>query len=226
MAERYLYIFLDEGGNFDFSPNGTKYFLLSSVSKERPFNAYKELTELKYDLVQLGAELEYFHAAEDVQATRNKVFDIIKRNLAGIRIDSLIVEKSKTHPSLFAEEHFYPEMLGCLLKHVLENHDLKQFAQVIVFTDSIPVHRKKQAVEKAVKLTLAHKLPQGVRYCVLHHESKSNFDLQVADYCNWAIYRKWQRGDERSFELIKPALKSELEIYKDQSEHYYATPKK
>src|SRR3954469_13486116 len=100
MADRFLYIFLDEGGNLDFSPSGTKYFILSSVAKERPFHAYKELTELKYDLVELGAEVEYFHAAKDVQATRNRVFDIIQRNLAEIRVDSLIVEKKKTGPGL------------------------------------------------------------------------------------------------------------------------------
>ena len=50
MADRFLYIFLDEAGNLDFSPTGTRFFLLGAVTKERPFHAYKELTELKYDL--------------------------------------------------------------------------------------------------------------------------------------------------------------------------------
>jgi hypothetical protein len=59
---RFLYIFLDEAGNLDFSSNGTKYFLLTSVTKERPFLAYKEMTELKYDLVEQGLDIEYFHA--------------------------------------------------------------------------------------------------------------------------------------------------------------------
>ena len=45
--DRFLYIFLDEGGNFDFSKNGTKYFTVTSLTKERPFVAYKDLTELK-----------------------------------------------------------------------------------------------------------------------------------------------------------------------------------
>jgi hypothetical protein len=49
MSGRFLYVFLDEAGNFDFSPGGTKYFILSAVSKERPFQAYQEMTELKYN---------------------------------------------------------------------------------------------------------------------------------------------------------------------------------
>ena len=218
---RYLYIFLDEAGNLDFSPGGTRYFILSSVTKERPFLAYKELAELKYDLVELGANLEYFHAAEDNQATRNRVFDIIRRNLGGIRVDALIVEKSKTGEALRAEERFYPEMLGYLLRYVTEGHDLRQFAEVIVFTDRIPVQRKRQAVEKAVKLTLAQKLPKGCRYRVLHHDSKSNCDFQIVDYCNWAIYRKWDRADARSYNVIQPVVRSEFEIFRNGITHYY-----
>ena len=93
MSDRFLYIFLDEAGNLDFSPTGTKYFLLGALTKERPFHAYKELTELKYDLAELGLDLEYFHAAEDNQATRNRVFDVVRGNLGGVRVDALVVEK-------------------------------------------------------------------------------------------------------------------------------------
>ena len=39
------------------------------------------MTELKYDLIETGANMEYFHAAEDAQATRNRVFDIINAAL-------------------------------------------------------------------------------------------------------------------------------------------------
>lgn len=95
MTKRFLYIFLDEAGNLDFSINGTKYFLLTSIAKERPFLAYMEMTELKYDLVEQGLDIEYFHASEDSPFIRKKVFDIILDKLKGMRIDSLIVEKEK-----------------------------------------------------------------------------------------------------------------------------------
>jgi hypothetical protein len=65
--ERFLNIFLDEAGNLDFSPNGSRFFALGSITKERPFNAYKELTELKYDLVEQGTALGYFHATENAR---------------------------------------------------------------------------------------------------------------------------------------------------------------
>ena len=218
---RFIYIFLDEAGNLDFSPSGTRYFSLTSITKERPFEAYKDLTELKYDLVELGTDIEYFHASEDSQAVRNRVFQIIQNRLQGVRIDSLIVEKRKTGPALQALEKFYPRMLGYLLKYVIDGYSLVGVKQVVVFTDRIPIARKRNAVEKAIKITLAHMLPANVRYRLLHHDSKSNLDLQVADYCNWAIYRKWDRQDKRSYQLIQSAIRSEFDIFRTGQKYYY-----
>ena len=218
---RFIYIFLDEAGNLDFSPNGTRYFILTSITKERPFEAYKDLTELKYDLVELGTDIEYFHASEDSQAVRNRVFQIIQNRLQGVRIDSLIVEKRKTGPGLQVLHRFYPRMLGYLLKYVIDGCSLAGVKEVIVFTDRIPIARKRNAIEKAIKITLAHMLPANVKYRLLHHDSKSNFDLQIADYCNWAIYRKWDRQDERSYQLIRSAIRSEFDIFRAGQRFYY-----
>ena len=36
-ATRYLYVFLDEGGDLKFADQGSRFFTMSAVSKERPF---------------------------------------------------------------------------------------------------------------------------------------------------------------------------------------------
>lgn len=191
--------------------------------RERPFGDYNDYIELKYDLVEQGGEVEYFHASEDRQAVRDKVFAIIQRNVAGMRVDSIIVEKRKTGPALRDHVKFYPRMLGYLLRYVLEGHDLTKYSEVLVFTDRIPVRDKRKAVEKAIKTTLASMLPKTARYRLFHHSSRSNFQLQIADYCTWAIYKKWASGgsDLRSFNLIKPAVVSEFDIFKDGTTFYY-----
>jgi hypothetical protein len=209
---RFLYIFLDEAGNLDFSRNGSKYFVLGGITKERPFQAYKELTEFKYDQMERGTALEYFHASENAQAVRNGVFGIIEKHLAGVAVDAIIVEKQKVAAALRAEEQFIPKVLGSLLREILQHYPLAEFAEVIVFTDSLPVQRKRGAVEKGVKMTLAAMLPASVRYRVLHHASKSNLDLQIADYCTWAIYRKWNGSDDRSFNRVRAAVRREWDV--------------
>ena len=69
---------MDEAGDFNFSANGTRYFLLTSVTKERPFEAFKALHDLRYDLLEAEVEVEeYFHATEDKQVVRDRVFAVI-----------------------------------------------------------------------------------------------------------------------------------------------------
>jgi hypothetical protein len=99
-----------------------------------------------------------------------------------------------------------------LLREILKQHPVAEFHEVIVFTDNLPVSRKRTAVENGVKLTLATMLPASVRYRVLHHASKSNMDLQIADYCTWAIYRKWNGRDSRSFDRIRAVVRSEWDV--------------
>jgi hypothetical protein len=216
----HLYVFLDEGGNFDFSPNGTKYLIFSALSCTRPLGLCCELNKLKFDLAENGHYLEYFHASDDLQYVRDRVFECIEAELAGIRVDSLIAEKAKTHPPLRSVKRFYPKMLGYLLRYVLEKVGSGK-EKVIVYTDAIPVKKKRQAVKKATKMELADFLGKDQEYVVLHHESKSNPYLQVIDYVNWAIYRKWDRGDCRSYDIIKAAVRSEFEIFRTGRRYYY-----
>jgi hypothetical protein len=221
MSKPFLYIFVDEGGNFDFSPTGTRFFTLTALTCARPFSWEERLSALKYDLLEEGTPHEYFHATEDLQSTRNRVFGIIAETIDSIRIDSIVAEKAKTIPAWQTEERFYPEMLCYLLRYIVRREPLSDFAGVIAMTDAIPIRKKRQALEKAVKETLAQRLPQGSIYQALHHDSKSCMGLQMVDYCNWAIYRKWDKGDSRSYEHIRRAIRSEFDIFRRGTQTYY-----
>ena len=213
---RCSYIFLDEAGNLDFSANGTRYFVLTSISMRRPFPVYEALNDYKHDCLEYGLDMEYFHCAADNNHVRKGVFDLIAAHLGGMRhmsIDSLVVEKRKTGPALREVMRFYPEMLGHLLKFVLPKELDVGAEEVIVITDKLPVNRKRQAVEKGTRLALAEMLPQGMRYRILHHASRSHYGLQVADYCCWAVFRKWNRNKTHYYDLIKQAVRSEFDIF-------------
>lgn len=220
-AKSPLYVFLDEGGNFDFSANGTKYVTLTCISGTRPFLWFAPLADLRYDLLEAGWDLERFHASEDHWKVRQQAFDVISSHAAYMRVDSLIVEKRKTDPSLQPIDVFYPRMLGYLLKYVIEGGMRKGHTQVLVITDTLPLKKKRNAIRKGIQLTLPSMLPDGVTYEILHHTSQSSIGLQLADYCNWAIYRKWQNTDEASYAKIQKAIASEFDIFASGSTTYY-----
>jgi len=179
------------------------------------------LASLKYDQLELGLNIECFHASEDKQIVRNQVFGIIANNLDKFRIDSLIVDKCKTVPGLQKMENFYPEMVGYLLRYVLGSIKPDSYKEIIVITDKLPFNKKRRAIEKAIKITLAQTLIGQPPYRVLHHEAKSCFNLQISDYCNWAIYRKYDKNDKRSYSIISSAIKSEFSIFRYGTKKYY-----
>jgi Protein of unknown function (DUF3800) len=222
VANRFLYIFLDEAGNRDFSKKGTQYFLFSAIVRERPFEAGARLVDLKYDLIESGMDIHRFHASEDEQAVRDQVFSIIQSDLERTRVEALFVEKRKTHPNLQREDRFYPELHGYFLRHILLATELKAYKEILVFTDKLPAGKnKKQPFEKIVKETLSRMLPPSVKYRLLHHDSQSCMDLQIADYCTWAIYRKLDRRDFRSYDLIKSSVRKEFDLFRKGQKHYY-----
>lgn len=218
------YLFLDEGGNFDFSPSGTKYFTLTCVNMRRPFKLHTALDTYKYDLIEFRKEpriaMEHFHCAEDNRFVRSKVFKLLANGVSTQSVDTVIVEKSKTGPALRTPEKFYPKMLGYLLRYSMERMP-NGIGEVVVITDSIPVKRKRQAMEKAVKKALSDMLPNGVPYRVMHHSSRSHYGLQIADYLNWAIYRKWEHKDSEICDFLQELIRSEFDIFRSGTTYYY-----
>lgn len=72
-----------------------------------------------------------------------------------------------------------------------------------------------------MKTALKPLIPEGKRYHLYHHQSRSDINLQIADYFGWAIYRKWENGDTRSYDLVSSAVKAEGELFADGGEDYY-----
>ena len=208
MSER-VYVFLDESGNLDFSARGTRYFVLASVSMKRPFQVNDALDGYKYDCIEYGLEHEGFHCANDNAHVRSRVFDIIGDRIEGVEIHSLVVEKSRTTTDARAESRFYPEMLGSLLRHLMGTPLHSEAEEIVVITDTLPLKKRRHAIRWAVKPTLARMLPSSPRYRVLHHDSRSHYGLQIADYCCWAIFRRHERGDHSYYDHIRPAVRSE-----------------
>jgi hypothetical protein len=218
-----LYLYLDEGGDLTFSKKGTRFFTLTTfVSLGLPRWA-EALVDLKAEVVASGVALPFFHASEDRQAVRDKVFQLLVSNSVRFVIDALIVEKSKTGPALQEHVQFYSRMIGYLLRYRMKDLNPAVVERVVVITDGLPANKKrKRAIEKAIKEELSKVHFWGsITYEVIHDTSKNHFGLQLADYCNWAIFRKWERNDIRSYDLIKPRIRSEFDIFRKGVRHYY-----
>src|SRR4030042_2824726 len=203
----YLYVFIDVSGNYDFSIKGTKYVVLTSLICTDISPGILELHALKHDIIAQGVNIEYFHASEDKQIVRNRVFDIIS-GLGHIRIDSLVVEKCRTAPSLRSLNRFYPKMVEYLLKYPLnpKGVDISSFEKVFLFVDREGSRaNERDALTKALKMSITQLLGDAP-YAICMHSSISHPYLQIVDYCSWAIYVKNEKSEMRPYEKIRGSI--------------------
>jgi hypothetical protein len=215
---RTLFVFIDESGNFDFSPKGTKYFVLSAINTLNPLGK-ERLEEIKYNLMKNGNDLEYFHAAEDKQSVRE---------------DSVIVQKNKTNPSLYVSEKkkkskkgakLYTIALRTLLRYIFCRHDNSaKVDQVVIVLSSIFDVNKRELIKKIIKIYLKQIFSNP--FYLYFHQNRSDKNTQIADYCCWAIYRKWTDGEVRPYSAVNKGnnIKSEFDIFKTGQTIYYKYP--
>jgi len=218
----YLYVFIDVSGNYDYSPTGTMSLVITSTLCTDINPGVLELYAVKHEVIDQGIDIEYFHAAEDRQPVRDAVFNVIS-GLTHLRIDSIIVEKSKVDPNLRPLKRFYPTMVEYLLQYPFDPRgiDVTRFDKVLIFMDRESARAKeKEAITKAVKISLARHL-RGVPYTLSMHSSASHPYLQIVDYCSWALYVKWERGEIRPFNQIKNLVRSEFLIYQNKKAKWY-----
>lgn len=169
-----VYLFFDESGNLDFSPNGSRHFCFGVLTLRDPGPLTSALTRLRYSLLGEGLELELFHAAEDRQAVRDRVFATLGE-VGGFELDLLVADKRQIHPALrdpfeFYCHHGYAVMEAALtrVRHLDET--------IVVITDTLPIQRDRKALAKAFRMAIRRLLGDR-RFQVLHHASAAHAGL-------------------------------------------------
>ena len=214
------YIYADESGNFDFSPNpkASKYFILTTVLLT-DHKIASALFELRRQLAWAGFNMRSgFHATEDKQLVRNAVFDILSQH--SFRVDATILDKRKSQPHMRnTNMRFYQYAWFYHMKHVTPKIATNQ-DEILVVAATIATKKKDAAFGAAIKDVMEQVSPTSSLRNTLW-PAASDPCLQIADYCSWAIQRKWETGDERSYQLIKNNIASEYDLFKRGTVNYY-----
>lgn len=215
------FIFADEAGDFEFSrrANASRYFILTTVNLEN-CNAGDDLVSLRRKLAWDGYELgEYFHASTDRQAVRDEVFKAICQH--GFSVQSTVMEKSKALPRVKASRpRFYKYGWYYHFRHGTSKVVTKA-SELMVVAASIGTKKERASFQTAVDDVLAQTVmkPCKANFC----PAAADPCLQIADYCSWAIQRKWESGskDLRSYDLIKDRITYEYDLWAHGTVHQY-----
>ena len=214
------YIYADEAGNFDFSnkSGASQYFILTTVLIE-DHQIESELLDLRRELVWEGYNLPGpFHATTDQQAVRDRVFELLSNH--DFRVDATIFEKRKVLPRItLEEEDFYRYAWFYHMKYVARRV-VNTPDELMVIASSIGTKRKFMNFRYAVREVIHQTSPTGSIRVDMWPAAVEPC-LQAADYCCWAIQRKWERDDYRSYDLIRPKIRSEYDQLAQESNVYY-----
>jgi hypothetical protein len=168
-----------------------------------------------------GHNIEAFHAAEERQINRDAVVSALARQ-DNWRFSGIVIEKCKVNREHYESHKFYSRFASIPLKTAITRALRPTTNSVLLFTDSLPIHKHRESVEKAIKTTCRAILPKNVRFESFHHHRASNAWIQIADYCSWAIYRKWEHNDGRTYNQLRSHLVTEeIDLLSKDTKRYY-----
>jgi hypothetical protein len=214
------YIFSDESGDLTFSrkPNVSRYFVVCTISLDKCDigNALLELRrELVWQKLQLG---DYFHASEDRQVVRDRVFEVIRAS--DLVVDATIMEKSKAQPQVFKDKYrFFQTGWFFHFKNIVPRLVTAKHEMMITVA-SVGTNRERAHFKSSIN-DVSYQVANGANTVVDFLPCGSDPCLQIADYCSWAIWRKWEHQDERSYRLISNKIVREYDLWRAGSVHHY-----
>ena len=214
MAE--WHVFGDEAGTLQFNPKASRYFILTTITVP-DYSAGDALLSLRREMAWEGLESHpEFHAVEELQEIRDRVFQIIPA--LNFQIDSTIFEKRKVLPrNRQSEAYFYQFAWFYHLKYLAYRFNQSGIRLLIVPATIAGRKSKQVAFSNAVQNVVAQVAYLADARCAFWM-ARTDPCLWLTDYCSWAIQRKyehtWQgQPDTRSYDLIRQKIRSEFNIF-------------
>lgn len=216
----YRYVFADEAGCFTFKKvkGASKYFLLCTLSTDDCTIA-NDLLNIRRNLAIDGdSERNKLHATSDKQATRDQVFEVLKRH--HFRVDATLLEKSKAQPQTRKDDATFYRYAWFYHFQFVGPQLLNGADKLLITAAALGQKKTRAAFKLAVNNVLQQTTARAKWECSFIDSSNDPL-LWAADYCAWAIQRKWESNDNRSHELIANKIKSEFDLWKNGVIHYY-----
>ncbi len=130
------------------------------------------------------------------------------------------MEKSKAQPLVRSDRPtFYKHGWFVHFKYGMKAA-LPEPVETLITAATIGTRKEQAAFSHAVDDVLPQVLGQ-VAWRTNFVPAGSDPCVQVADYCAWAIQRKWERSDRRSYDLIRERLTHESDLWRDGLVHHY-----
>ncbi len=182
-------------------------------------NIGHELIDLKRELIWRGEKVRgFFHAVNDLPPIRDAVYDLIDDQ--DFTIQATIMEKSKAFARVReTDERFFQYGWLYHFKNAFNNH-VSATDELQITAASIGTKKGQRAYSSAVNDVIQQHLPRE-QWQTTFPPSAADPCLQIADYCTWAIQRKWEIGKEDRYSQISDKITYEYDLWERGKAHQY-----
>jgi hypothetical protein len=209
------YIFLDESGDlgFDFSKTKTtKYFMVTLL-----FSDKKRPIERIIRDIHRGLRKKYkmrdgmIHARKEEPATCARICKRMAEN--DCRVMTIYLNKKRVYTKLQNEKAIlYNYIVNILLDRILTRGLIDKNGPIILVASRRETNKflNLNFVNYLKQRTLSnHKLDIGIKIKTPFEEK----GLQAADVLSWAIFRKYEYGDDSYYNVIRKIIAEESPLF-------------
>ncbi len=195
------FLFMDESG--DLGELGSQYFtvIVASVRDPKDFNRIIKRTRQR-KLKKKLHELNEIKAHTSSESIRKYVLQEI--NKVDCSILALVIFKEKVKNSFFNDKNkLYTYLCGLLLEQITLNADIIDITIDKRSSNKLLMDDFNQQIEQRIKNKI-----KNITVHIRHLESHASNELQVVDFIAWSVHRKYTKGDNSYYELIKGKIKN------------------
>ncbi len=207
------YILLDESGDLGFSFNrgSSNYFLITIIFAEEKRKLEKIVRKIFRTLKKKDRKRSSLHAYHESPITRQRLLKELQS--ADCKIMAIVLNKKRVYTKLQDEKAvLYNYVTNILLDRLFTKKPFDMSKKVILLASRretnvfLNENFKNYLSERT---TSNHQIEMEIRI-TKHHEDRA---LQVADFVSWAIFRKYERGDDSYYNMIKELIIEETPLY-------------
>ena len=211
------YIFIDESGDLGFNfekKKTTKYFVVTFLLVENKDILDKLVKKVfkGFSKKEIQSHNGVLHAFKELPKTRQKLLSLFQEHKCGSVI-TIYLNKKKVYTKLKDEKHIlYNYVTNILLDRVCTKKLISTKEKIYIIASQRETNKFLNEDFSNYITNQAsgnHKLNIEVQIKTPHREK----GLQVVDMICWSIFRKYERGDESYYNLVKSEIVEENPLF-------------
>lgn len=206
-----LEVFMDESGDlgFDFRKRGTsKYLVITFLVTNPAEKLTRQIKKIKqHSFSKKEKKVPELKAAHSTDKVRKRILKVV--NKLGLRIFAFVVNKPRIKKSLQeAPDKLYNYITGLLMDHLCKTYPSEKINLIVD-----KVKTKRIAMKDFDSYLLIKQKINGHKnnpMNIFHTSSHNNLALQTVDFVSWAIFRRYNKGDRRFYDIISRNMEREI----------------